>query len=324
MKETMQKTMQAAAIHQFGSIEAVTQQPLPVPEIGPDEILIHLEAAGVGVWDPFEISGGFAEMLDIKPKFPYVPGSEGAGTVEEVGRRVKEFRRGDRVYATALANPKGGFYAEYVAVPANHASRIFGKFSAEQAGAMSVDAVTALQGLDDVLNVRKRESLLIFGASGGVGHLAVQFAKHMGAKVLAVASGQDGAALAKRLGADAAIDGQIDDVLAAAREFAPEGVDAALLTAGGEAANRALEAVRNGGRAAFPNGVEPVPQGYAGLTIQGYDGMPDAPTIDRLNDLAKRGAFEVFVSRTFSLSEASDALRAVQKHHLGKMVLRME
>jgi NADPH:quinone reductase-like Zn-dependent oxidoreductase len=148
-----------------------------------------------------------------------------------------------------------------------------------------VDEVTALRGLDDTLGLKGGESLLIFGAGGGVGHLAVQLAKRMGARVLAVASGEDGVALASRLGADAAVDGRKEDVPAAAREFAPDGLDAALLTAGGEPADRALAAVRAGGRVAYPNGVEPEPRPRLGVTVQSYDGTPDSQVIAKLNRL---------------------------------------
>ena len=101
---------------------------------------------------------------------------------------------------------------------------------------------------------------MIFGASGGIGHLAVQLAKRMGARVFAVASGSDGVALVKRLSADAVVDGHKDDIAAAARQFAPDGLDAALITAGGPAADNALTAMRAGGRVAYPNGVEPEPE----------------------------------------------------------------
>src|SRR5580658_7245782 len=101
-----------------------------------------------------------------------------------------------------------------------------------QAAAMAVDAVTALAGLDTTLGLKNGESLLIVGASGGIGHLAVQFAKRMGARVLAVASGDDGVAFVRGLGADQVVDGYKEDVLAAARQFAPDGLDAVLLTTG--------------------------------------------------------------------------------------------
>ncbi|MGH8472594.1 MAG: alcohol dehydrogenase catalytic domain-containing protein, partial [Gammaproteobacteria bacterium] len=117
--------MRAAAIHRFGGLETITLQTLPLPEVGPDEVLIRVESAGVGVWDVFEREGGFAERSGIEPKFPYVLGSDGAGTVAAAGERASRFKEGDRVYvAAALANPKGGFYAEYAAAQVDDVSHI--------------------------------------------------------------------------------------------------------------------------------------------------------------------------------------------------------
>jgi NADPH:quinone reductase-like Zn-dependent oxidoreductase len=277
----------------------------------------------VGAWDPFEKEGGFAKMMGVTPRFPYVLGSDGAGTVVAVGGKVSGFKAGDRVYAVALANPKGGFYAQYIAVKADQASRIPGELTIEQAGVMPVDAITALIGLDDTLGLKRGESVMIFGASGGIGHLAVQLAKRMGARVFAVASGADGVALARRSGADQIVDGHAaDDIADAARKFAPGGMDAALVTAGGAATDKALTALRDGGRVAFPNGVEPVPTARAGVTVKSYDGMPTPGTIDKLNQLIEAGPFEVHVARTFPLDQAAEAQRALDEHYLGKMALR--
>jgi NADPH:quinone reductase-like Zn-dependent oxidoreductase len=319
MIQSAQKTMRAAAIDKFGG--PITLQELPVPQAGADEVLIRVESAGVGVWDPFEREGGFAKMMGTKPKFPYVLGSEGAGTIAEIGSGVRNFKKGDRVYAMALANPKGGFYAEYAAVGADHASLIPGKLTVEQAGVMPVDAMTALIGLDDTLGLKDGELILIFGASGGIGHLAVQLAKRMGARVLAAASGQDGVDFVKKLGADVVVDGRKEDVVAAARAFAPKGLDCVLLTAGGKAAEKALEALRDGGRVAYPNGVEPVPKARAGIKIRAYDGMPKRDTIAKLNRLIERGTFEVRVARKFPLSKAAEAHEALETHFLGKLAL---
>jgi NADPH:quinone reductase-like Zn-dependent oxidoreductase len=312
--------MHAAAIDAFGG--PITPHKLPVPRPGPDEILIRVESAGVGVWDPFERDGGFAQMFGTEAKFPYVLGSDGAGTVADVGERVRNFKAGDRVYAISLANPKGGFYAQYVAVKAENAAPIPNNLSVEQAGVLPVDAVTALCGLDDALQLKAGESLMIFGASGGIGHLAVQLARRMGARVFAIASGADGVALVKRLGADAVVDGHGDDVAAAARRFAPDGLDAALLTAGGKEAERALEAVRDGGRVAYPNGVEPQPKARPGIRVKNYDGTPTPQSIAKVNRLVEKGPFEVHVARTFPLDRAAEAHRALDEHFLGKLALR--
>src|SRR6516162_3009800 len=120
MNQAKNNTMKAVAIDRFGGPETLTLETLPLPEVGPDEVLIHVEAADVAVWDPFEREGGFAKLLHIEPRFPYVLGTDGAGTVATVGARVRHFKEGDRVYGVSLMNPKGGFYAEYVSVKADN------------------------------------------------------------------------------------------------------------------------------------------------------------------------------------------------------------
>lgn len=321
MTKTVQKSMQAAAIDRFGGVEEIKLQTLPIPEIESDEVLIRVEAAGVAVWDAFEREGGFAAIFGRQAKFPYVLGSDGAGTIAAVGEQVSRFKKGDKVYALALVNSKGGFYAEYAAVKADNVSQIPNGLTIEQAGVMPSDAMTALRGLDEILGVKAGETVMIFGASGGIGHMAVQLAKRMGARVFAVASGEDGVALVRRLGVDVAVNGRGDDVQAAARAFSPNGLDAALVTAGGEAANQALEAVRDGGRVAHPNGVMPEPKVPPGIKLSTYDVIPDREAIEKLNRLIGSSPFEVHVSRAFQLDEAAEAHRALEKHYLGKLAL---
>lgn len=321
MNQTLDKTMKAVAIDRFGGIETLIMRELPIPDVGADEVGIRVEAAGVGVCDPFEREGGFAKEFNVKPRFPLVLGSDGAGTVDAVGDNVRHFKKGDRVYGIAFLNPKGGFYSQYAVVKESSVSRIPGKLSMPQAAAMAVDAITALAGLDTTLGLKNGESVLILGASGGVGHLAVQIAKRMGARVLAVASGDDGVAFVRGLGADKVVDGKKDDIAAAARQSAPQGLDAVLLTAGGEAAEKALSTLRQGGRAAFPNGVERIPKERAGIKIQSYNGEYAPPPFEKLNRLIEAGPFEVHVARTFSLDQAADAQRALEDHYLGKLAL---
>jgi NADPH:quinone reductase len=321
--QAKQKTMRAVALDRFGGPETLKMQTLPVPAIAPDEILIRVEAAGVGAWDPFEREGGFTEITGREAKFPYVLGTDGAGIIAAVGDQVSRLKEGDHVYALELANPKGGFYAEYAVVKADNASVIPGDLTMEQAAVLPSDAVTALNGLDDVLGLKHGESVMIFGASGGIGHLAVQLAKRLGARVFAVASGDDGVALAKRLGADAVVDGRGEGVLEAAREFARDGIDAALVTAGGEAIDRALSAIRVNGRVAYPNGVMPQPNPPHQMQIQNYDLEPSREVLDKLNRLIEAGQFVVQVDRTFPMEEAAEAQKALGEHHLGKIALKI-
>jgi len=318
---TLDQTMRAVAIDEFGGIEKMKPRKLPVPNVADDEILVRVNTAGVGAWDPFEREGGFAKEYGVKAHFPLVLGTDGAGTVEKVGKKIRNLKQGDRVYGINLMSPKGGFYAEYTVVKANNAAMIPQALSTRDAGVLAVDGVTALDGLDKTLKLKAGESILILGASGGIGHLAVQLAKRMKARVLAVASGQDGVDFVKRLGADKVIDGHRDDILKAAHEFAPKGLDAALLTAGGKAAEQALAALRDGGRAAHPNGVEDIPQPRDGVKIMAYNGEPDPQTFKKLNELIDGGPFEVHIARTFKLEDAAEAQKALESHYLGKLAL---
>ena len=320
MKNKSNQTMRAIAIDEFGGIEKMKPRKLPVPDVATDEILVRVDTAGVGVWDPFEREGGFAKEFGTKAHFPLVLGSDGAGTVEEVGNAVRNLKRGDRVYGINLMNPKGGFYAEYTVIKANNAATIPQALSTRDAGVLAVDGVTALDGLDKTLKLKAGESILILGASGGIGHLAVQLAKRMKARVLAVASGGDGVEFVRRLGADKVIDGHREDILKAAHEFAPKGLDAALLTAGGKAAEQAIAALREGGRAAYPTGVA-VPKARDGVKIMNYNGEPDPQTFAKLNELIDGGPFEVHIARTFKLEEAAEAQRALEDHYVGKLAL---
>ncbi|HYO93244.1 MAG TPA: NADP-dependent oxidoreductase [Polyangiaceae bacterium] len=292
-----------------------------MPDVGPDDVLIEVEIAGVGSWDPFEREGGYAALLGARPRFPYVLGSEGSGVVREVGSRVQRFAPHDRVYAGAFLNPKGGFYAEYAVVPQGQVSKMPPGMDPVQAGAMSGVAATALRGLEDTLRLRSGESLLLFGASGGIGHTAVQLAKRMGARVFAVASGADGVALVEKLGADVGVNGRGAGVNEAARTFAPSGFDAALVTGSSPQTAELLPNVRDGGRVAFPTGVQPAPEARPGITVTAYNGEPDADLVARLNTWIGRGPFEVHVAETFPLEEAARAHAALDQHYLGKLAL---
>ena len=315
--------MRAIAIDSFGDVDKLRLQTLPVPKPDAGEVLIRITYAGVAVWDPIEREGIFAKMMNMKPKFPLIPGSEGAGEVVAVGTGVTTPRVGDQVYAVGFLNPKGGFYAEYVALSADLTQPLPPSMNAEQASTYAVDAATALRGLDDVLHLKPSESILIFGAAGGLGHLAVQLAKRMGAKVLAVASGSDGVDLCNRIGADLAVNGRSDDIVAAAKRFAPAGIDTALLAAGGPAADKALTTLKSTARIAYPNGVQPIPNPPAGLTAAAFDCAPEPELFARLQRLVGTAPFTVHVAKTFRLEQAADAHRMLDTHYLGKLAIKV-
>jgi NADPH2:quinone reductase len=319
---TIPSTMRAAALDRFGGPEMLKLHMMPVPIPGPDEILIAVHTAGVGVWDA-DIRKGWSPSGD-PARFPLVLGSDGSGTVAAVGANVECFAVGDIVYSFAWDNPKGGFYAEYAAVPWQTAARVPERLDLEHAGALPVTGLTALQGIDDHLHLTAGETVIIHGAAGGVGTIAVQFAKLREAHVFATATDENGLALLRRLGADYAIDGRRDDIVAAARSFAPGGVDAVLALAGGAELEHCLDALRENGRVAFPNGVEPVPKPRQGIVITPYDGVAGIAEFERLDHAIAASKLEVVVAAGYPLEDAVKAHeRFAAGHVLGKLVLHL-
>lgn len=306
--------MRAVTVDRRGRVSI---RDVPVPAVGRREVRIAVDTSGVGTWD--------GEMRPEASAPFVVPGTDGAGAVSAVGSRVRRFRVGDRVYSYSYQNRKGGFHAQEVVVDAKKVARIPRGLDWKQAGALGTTGLTALQGVDDALRVRKGENVIVHGASGGVGTLALQFAKWRGARVLATASGRDGVALARRLGADAAVDGKREDLRAAARRFAPDGVDAVLAFAGGKSLALCLDALKErGGRLAYPNGVEPAPRKRRGVKTTVYDGIPGVAEFERLNRAVTAAKIEVPIAKTYPMSRARAAYAFVKKGHvLGKVALRI-
>jgi NADPH:quinone reductase-like Zn-dependent oxidoreductase len=315
------QTMRAAAIDHPGGPEVITLHTLPVPKPDPDEVLIAVQTAGVASWD-----AGVREHPDsIKhSQLPLVLGTDGAGTIAAVGTQVHDFKVGDQVYSYSWDNPKGGFYAEYVAVPAKLVGHVPAGLSLKDAGAIATTALTALQGIDDALHIKPGDTLIIHGASGGVGTLAVQFARLRGARVLATVTSEEDLSFVRHLGADAAVDGRSGDIGAAARAFAPGGVDAMLALAGGDALERCLDTLHSGGRMAFPYGVRPEPKARAGISSVRYNAISGPAEFARLNQAITASKLQVPIAAEYPLADAAAAHeRLAAGHVLGKIVLQI-
>lgn len=316
MNPTVPRTMKAAVIDKYGGPNVLHVATLPVPKAGPGEILIRVHAAGVSSWDPWLREGGMGGG-----KFPLVLGSDGSGTVVAAGSGVKRFKPGDRVYAYTFSNAKGGFYAEYAAIPQKAAALVPAGISMDEAAGLAACGLTAVAGLD-VLKIVPGMSLMVTGANGCVGHLALQLAKRQGARVLAVASGRDGVALAERLSADRAVNGKTAGVAKAVREFAPDGLDGAFIFAHSDRLAEALKTIKKGGTIAYPEGVEPEPKAPAGVKIRTFGGSADPAAFERLNKLVAAGPFRVAVPKTYRLADLPQAHRDILKHHLGKFLAK--
>jgi NADPH:quinone reductase len=315
-------TMGAAVLDHGGHADVLSLRLVPVPALGANEVLIALDTAGVASWDASIRENPNAFGI-TRPR-PLILGTDGAGLVAAVGSAVQDFKVGDKVYSYSFDNPKGGFYAEYVAVVADKVGHVPEGLSLKDAGAIGTTALTAIQGVDDALHLKAGDTVIIHGASGGVGTLAVQFAKLRGAQVLATTSGEDGAKLARGLGADAVVDGRQGDIVAAARAFAPHGVTAVLAFAGGDTLDRCMDALAPGGVVAYPSGVEPVPKARPGVRIIRYDAIPGKKEFERLNAAITAAKLQVPIAAEYPLAEAAKAHeRLAAGHVLGKVILRI-
>jgi NADPH2:quinone reductase len=309
-------TMRAAAIDKGGDAETLSLHQLPVPKPNAGEVLIAVNTAGVGVWQ-----AKYRPRDSADTHFPVILGSDGAGTIAAVGTGVHGFKVGDPVYGT-----NGSFYAEYVAVRAEDVAHIPTGIGPTEAGILAISGLSALQGLDDVLSLKAGEKLIIHGAAGSVGTLAVQFAKLRGVKVLATVSDDAGAALVRRLGADVVVNGRTGDVAAAARGFAPDGVDAVLGLAGGEGLEHCIDTLRhdNRGRVAYLYGMEPLPRPRYGMRMSLYSYIAGHDEFERLNKAVEAARLQVPIAAEYSLADAAQAhKRLAAGHLLGKIVIRV-
>ena len=308
------ETMRAAAFDKGGGPEVLSIHTLPVPKPKEGEVLLAVHAAGIGVWD-----ADIRQHASPRGPDPIIIGGDGAGTVVAVGSTVHGLKVGDEVYGTS-----GRFYAEYTAARADRLARVPRGISLTEASILAVSGLSALQGIDDVLHLKAGETVIIHGAAGGVGTLAVQLAKLRGAKVLATASNEEGTALLSRLGADAVVNGRTGDIAAAAHAFAPQGVDAVLGLAGGDALEHCIDALRHDGqgRVAYLYGMEPLPKPRFGISMILYSFIPGTPELERLNKAVEAGKIKVPIAAEYPIAAAAEAHKRLEAGHLlGKIAL---
>jgi NADPH:quinone reductase len=310
-------TMLAAAMDRGGGPEVLSIHRLPVPKPDAGKVLIAVYATGVNVWD-----AGFRQKPGDGVRFPVILGSDGSGTVAAIGAGVSGFKVGDKVYADSRA-----FYAEYTTARVEDVAHVPKGIGLTEAGILAISGLSALQGIDDILHMKTGETLIIHGAAGAVGTLGVQFAKLRGVRVLATASDDAGLALVSRLGADAVVNGRTGDIESTAKRFAPNGVDAVLGLAGGDALERCIGALRHDGRGrvAYLYGMEPPPKPRFGMQMTLYSFVSGSREFERLNKAVEAAKLQVPIAAEYPLAAAADAHKRLEAGHLlGKIVLRVQ
>jgi NADPH2:quinone reductase len=311
---TLPKTMKAAVIDRPGPPEAFTIKDVAVPRLGHDHVLIALQYAGVGIWDAEQRSGAFGK---VEPGT--VPGVDGTGTIAAIGSGVSDFQVGDRVYSYSYGN-RLGFYAELVNVPASHVAHVPLQIDPPVAGGMPCAALTALTGLE-ALRGAPNQTLLVFGASGGVGSFGVWLAQRRGMTVIGTAR-PDAHEYVRQLGAAHAIDPRASNLERVIKREAPQGFDGMLITAGGEELPGFLAHLKPGAALAYPNGVEPQPHADGHKAIA-YDGASSPEAFRRLN--AAIGSWTIPLRiEEYLLQDVVKAHRRIEQGHVvGKIVLRI-
>ena len=204
--------MKAILVREFGGPEVLKLEEVPTPKPAAGQVLVRIHAAGVNPYDTYMRAGAYAR----KPPLPYTPGSDGAGVVEAVGEGVKKVKPGDRIYTT---NTLSGAYAEYALALEQQTHSLPAKTSFSQGAGIWVPYGTAYHALYHSAKAHASESVLVHGASGGVGIAAIQIARSMGLTILGTAGTPRGLELAKQEGAHQVFDhhktGYVEELLKA-------------------------------------------------------------------------------------------------------------
>lgn len=304
--------MKAIRIHQYGGPEVLAQVEMQRPAPGPNEVLIKVRAAAVNPMDWKQRAGYVKDIFPLT--FPATLGWDVSGTVEEVGGNVTRFKRGDEVYALL----EGGGYAEYAVAKESVVTRKPQTLDYVQAAAVPVAGVTAWQALFQVAQLRAGQKVLIHAAAGGVGSLAVQFAKARGAYVIGTASSTNQAFLSE-LGVDKAVDYQktrFEDVV--------RDVDVVLDAIGGDTQERSFKVLNKGG--ILVSIVQPPSQELAtkyGVRALFYGAHASSSDLAEIAKLIDSGKVKTVVETVLPLAEARRAHELIQSGHTrGKIVLK--
>ena len=231
--------MKAYVLDRYGKAAKLRLTEIPEPELREDEVLVDVHAAGINVLDSKIRDGEFKQLLPYR--LPVILGNDVAGIVVRVGSRVQGFKPGDEVYARPDARRMGGF-AERIAMNERDVALKPQSASMQEAASLPLVALTAWQVLVERANLRKGQKVFIHAGSGGVGTVAIQLAKHLGA-FLATTTGTDNVAWVKALGADVVIDYRKEDFATQLRDY-----DVVINSLGSDVLEKSLQVLKSGGK----------------------------------------------------------------------------
>ncbi|MFJ9819821.1 NADP-dependent oxidoreductase [Streptomyces sp. NPDC101151] len=308
--------MKGISYSRYGGPEALEYGEVRDPKVGPDQVLVKVRAAGINPVD-WKCREGYLDAI-LDAVFPVVPGWDVSGVVVQPGASVTEFSVGDEVIGYVREDfLSRGTCAEYVAAPVRTLARKPRNLSFEEAAGLPLVGLTAYQVLVKALEVKRGETVLVHAAAGGVGSVAVQIAVHLGARVIGTAS-EHNHDFVRGLGGEPVTYGE--GLAERVRGIAPEGVDAAFDTIGGDTLKTSADLLASEGRLAS----------IADPDVVSYGGRyhfvrPDAEDLTRLSELAEQGVVSVHVQETFPLERTADAHRLNQEGRTrGKIVVTVD
>lgn len=315
-----QKMMRAVQQSTWGSLDTMRLVDVPRPVALPTEVLVRVKAAGVNPIDYHTAMGrGYMDALS----FPNIPGWDVAGVVEEVGFGTNWFQVGDEIFGFPNFPRAAGSYAEFIAVPARQMVLKPANISFEEAAAGALAGLTAWQMLVDVARIEPGSKVLINGAAGGVGHLAVQIAKSKGAHVIAVAR-KEKHEFVGGLGADMLVDYRTMAVTDLVND-----ADVVIELAGGDATIPMLRSLRRNGLLISARKLPDILEIKAAATKLGVRAVsfvaePDRVSLEHVAELARAGRLKIEVSSVMPFERAVDALERIPLGNaIGKTVLTM-
>jgi NADPH:quinone reductase-like Zn-dependent oxidoreductase len=308
--------MKAVYLERFGGPEVLEYGDLPDPVAGAGEVVIDVAAASVNAADWKFRSGQYARHSGAK--FPLIPGRDFSGSVSALGAGVADLKIGDAVFGV-LDIGREGTYAEKLAIKAAIVGRKPAAISHVEAAAVALTGLTAVNAIADTLRLQRGETILIQGGAGGVAGFAIQFAKHLGARVIATTSAAN-RDYVLGLGADQVIDYNAQDFTAVV-----SACDAVFDTVGGDVAQKSFAVLKPGGRAAFiASGIE-APKPTRGDVVSLRPPVERSrQAMDRIAGLIETDAVRPPAIKLYSLSQAVEAHRLSESRHFrGKLVFQV-
>jgi NADPH2:quinone reductase len=319
--------MNAIRVHEFGDPEVLRLEEVPMPRPGPGQVLILIHAIGVNPVETYIRAGTYA----LKPALPYTPGNDGAGVVEQVGADVNEFKPGDRVYT---AGSLSGTYAEFALCKTAQVHPLPANVSLAQGAAMGTPYATAYRGLFQRADAKPGETVLVHGASGGVGTAAVQLGRARGLRVFGTAGSDEGRKLAREQGAHEVFDHRAPDQFEQImKATSGRGVEVIVELLANVNLGKDLTILAKDGRVAIIGSrgrveIDPRNAMQRDVDLRGMV-MPNTPPADLASIHAAlvaglaNGTLRPVIGKEFPLAEAAQAHHAVMEPGaLGKIVLR--